>query len=239
MDKTKCESLYSEPETEEHINGKRDLYEWIKIQNGVTDAVLEGWIPETRQRPDIMFKYNDKQCVIEFQCSPIATEYYERHDLYRSSGICDIWICGIDKYTGPRKRMNILEDTARLYYNPTNKQLYKFENLTEYEVKQIQKIESIRGCLDTTYRQRQYRNRSFHVMKNFYDYLPGITNYYQLKDISNSYCCVGSHYPSPTGRPSNKYPYPVKDYKYKENNSYVTCYRLSDLKICGISGGAK
>ena len=57
MDKAECEDKYSESETEEHLNGKRDLYEWIKKQNGVENAVLEGWIPETKQRPDIMFNY--------------------------------------------------------------------------------------------------------------------------------------------------------------------------------------
>ena len=59
MDKIQCDYNYSEPETEEHICGKRDLYEWLKNQPGVTDCVLEGWIPETKQRPDIMFKYNN------------------------------------------------------------------------------------------------------------------------------------------------------------------------------------
>ena len=92
MDKTECEDKYSESETEEHLSGKRDLFEWIKKQKGVTNAVLEGWIPETKQRPDIMFEYCGKRYVLEYQCSPIASEYYDRHDLYKSSGIIDIWI---------------------------------------------------------------------------------------------------------------------------------------------------
>ena len=40
MDKAECEDKYSESETEEHLNGKRDLYEWVKRQVGVTNAVL-------------------------------------------------------------------------------------------------------------------------------------------------------------------------------------------------------
>ena len=58
MEKEQCEDKYVESETEEHIKGKRDLYEWLKTQDGVTDCILEGWIPETKQRPDIIFKYN-------------------------------------------------------------------------------------------------------------------------------------------------------------------------------------
>ena len=57
MDKNECKDNYSEPETEEHLNGKRDLFEWIKKQNGDSNAALEGRIPETKQRPDIMFEY--------------------------------------------------------------------------------------------------------------------------------------------------------------------------------------
>lgn len=118
MDKNECKDKYSEPETEEHLNGKRDLFEWIKKQNGVSNAALEGWIPETKQRPDIMFEYESKKYVIEYQCSPIATEYVERHDLYKASGIIDIWIAGYEKYFKSNSRHKYIEDYIEGYYNP-------------------------------------------------------------------------------------------------------------------------
>lgn len=121
MDKNECEDKYSESETEEHLNGKRDLFEWIKKQNGVTNAVLEGWIPETKQRPDIMFEYNGKKYVLEYQCSPIATEYVGRHDLYKASGIIDIWIAGYEKYFKKNSRHKFLEDYIEGYYNTFTK----------------------------------------------------------------------------------------------------------------------
>ena len=120
MDKTECE-FYSEPETEEHIQGKIALYEWIKEQKGVTNAVLEGWISETKQRPDIMFTYNGELWVIEYQCSPIATEYVERHELYQAAGIHDIWICGKEKYLQSSMKSKFLEFKAVGFYDPTNK----------------------------------------------------------------------------------------------------------------------
>lgn len=123
MDKNECEDKYSESETEEHLNGKRDLFEWIKKQNGVTEAVLEGWIPETKQRPDIMFKYNGKKYVIEYQCSPIATEYVERHELYKASGIIDIWICGIEKFLQKNMRQKYLQDMSYGFYSYEDKNL--------------------------------------------------------------------------------------------------------------------
>jgi len=121
MDKVECEDKYSEPETEEHLNGKRDLYEWLKKQLGVTDCILEGWIPETKQRPDIMFKYNGWQCVLEYQCSPIATEYIERHELYQTAGIIDIWIAGWEKYFKPNSMHKFIETYIEGYYNPNFK----------------------------------------------------------------------------------------------------------------------
>lgn len=94
-----CPDIYSEGVTEEHIKGIKLLYEWLKTHEGVGDLQLEKWIPETRQRPDIYFKYNDEEYVIEYQCSPIATKYNERHDLYRLNNINDIWILGVNKYS--------------------------------------------------------------------------------------------------------------------------------------------
>lgn len=121
MDKNECEDIYSETETEEHLNGKRDLFEWIKKQPSITDAVLEGWIPETKQRPDIMFKFNGKQYVIEYQCSPIATEWIERHELYQASGIIDIWILGIEKYLKPNMREKFIQKYAVAFYDSSLK----------------------------------------------------------------------------------------------------------------------
>lgn len=141
MDKTECEDRYSESETEEHLNGKRDLFEWIKKQKGVTNAVLEGWIPETKQRPDIMFEYDGKTCVIEYQCSPIATEYVERHDLYKASGIIDIWIAGYEKYFKPNSRHKFLENYIEGYYNPLTDN-FRIGNETE----QGKFIRKISGC---------------------------------------------------------------------------------------------
>lgn len=86
--------------------------------------MLEGWIPETKQRPDIMFEYNKKQYVIEYQCSPIATEYVERHDLYKASGIIDIWIAGYVKYFKKNSRHKFLEDCIEGYYNTSTKNFH-------------------------------------------------------------------------------------------------------------------
>lgn len=127
LEKEECDDKYSESETEEHLAGKRDLYEWIKKQDGVTNTILEAWIPETKQRPDIMFEYNGKKYVIEYQCSPIASEYVERHELYKAAGICDIWICGTEKYLKENMRGKYLENNCLGYYNPSDKRFFFIE----------------------------------------------------------------------------------------------------------------
>lgn len=93
-----CPDIYSEGVTEEHINGVKVLYNWLNNQEDVSNIQLEKWIPETKQRPDIYFKYNNIEYIIEYQCSPIATKYNERHDLYRLNNIKDIWILGVNKF---------------------------------------------------------------------------------------------------------------------------------------------
>ena len=128
-DKAACDYLYSEPETEEHIKGKLTLYNWIKKQDGVTNAVLEAWIPETKQRPDIMFEYNGSKWVIEFQCSPIATEQIERHKLYEAGGIKDIWICGVQNYGTGNKHMEKIMDGM---FSSKYKKFVEIHNVLRY-----------------------------------------------------------------------------------------------------------
>lgn len=93
-----CNGYYSETETDEHRNGKLLIYNWIKDQKGVLNCKLESWVPETKQRPDIYFEYNGKKFVIEYQCTPIASEFLIRRELYKLAGITDIWILGVEKY---------------------------------------------------------------------------------------------------------------------------------------------
>jgi competence protein CoiA len=223
--KDKCEDKYSELESNEHINGKCDLYEWIKNQEGVTEANLEGWIPETKQRPDIIFKYNGKQYAIEYQCTPIATEYTERHELYKLVGIKDIWICGIEKYFqyyhkgSGEKRISVIEENGGIYYDSSQKNIYKIDGyMSEKFFKDI--IDS-----------KTYVN----LMTNPFDYKHNKENFYLIKDRGKSYSNY-SYYPSPTGRSSRKYPYPVTSHRYNINVSLAKCEKLKNITMSYLGG---
>lgn len=89
---------YYEPMTEEHINGIKALYNRLKEIEGVENLEVEKYIPNTKQRPDIYFEYRGERYCIEYQCSPISTQYNKRHELYQFEGINDIWILGTEKY---------------------------------------------------------------------------------------------------------------------------------------------
>lgn len=118
----KCNAKYnySEPETEEHLLGKKALYQWLQKQDGIKNLQIESWLPETHQRSDIYFEQNGKRYVVEYQCSPISSEYLERHKLYQLAGVNDIWILGTEKYKNSHR---FIETQSQIYLDSHTKTL--------------------------------------------------------------------------------------------------------------------
>ena len=191
-DKNECEDIYSEPESEEHIKGKCDLFEWIKRQEGVTDAILEGWIPITHQRPDIMFNYDNKQFVIEYQCTPIASEYVKRHNLYKAAGIVDLWIVGTENFgAGWCKRRKLLEDYAFGYYDSNFKNFHyeEYSNYMDLDKIDLSSMKSISLKLsqklvsDQNYKQK-LKDAKIFVTQNY-----GVVANYLNTLKKETHCC--------------------------------------------------
>jgi len=142
-DKNKdCVDIYSESETKEHMEGKTALYHWllnIQDKGTIHNLKLESYIPETKQRPDIYFECDNLKYVIEFQCSPIASEYLERHELYQLANINDIWILGLSKYNISGSGNHIvhsphykaIEQYSDFYLNAESKYLYVKSDLVK------------------------------------------------------------------------------------------------------------
>ena len=134
---------YNSETKREHSLGQYKLADWIRKIKGVTDLQLEKVIEETNQRADIYFKYNNEEYVIEYQCTPQATKYNERHELYRLNKINDIWIFGTKKYgieellkedkdkgeinLKVADKQQLLENNRVLYYNPFEDLFIKIE----------------------------------------------------------------------------------------------------------------
>lgn len=85
-----CQNNY-ERETEYHLSGKLQLYQWL-INQGIK-AELEKYDPLIRQKPDIAFEMNGKKYAIEYQCSIIAEDLFiKRTKNYHENGYIPIWI---------------------------------------------------------------------------------------------------------------------------------------------------
>lgn len=81
----------SESETQLHLEGKWQLYEWLKRQQ--LNPQLEYFLPTTHQRSDLFFEKDDRKYAIEFQCSVIPKEEVVlRTKKYLEAGISPIWI---------------------------------------------------------------------------------------------------------------------------------------------------
>lgn len=80
-------------ESEYHMQGKIQLYNWLKNQGLCPE--LETYYPAIKQRADIAFTYHDKTYCIEFQCSTISEELFmKRTKGYRQLNLFPLWILG-------------------------------------------------------------------------------------------------------------------------------------------------
>ncbi|MBF0780437.1 MULTISPECIES: competence protein CoiA [unclassified Granulicatella] len=112
----KCDQdTFSEGETEEHIQGKLLLYNWLSQCEGSVE--LEPYLPKLKQRPDLLYTTCTQKIAIEFQCSPITCEkMLERTQGYERAGYKVIWIVG---------RMHAQKQTSLfLYASPAPYRIY-------------------------------------------------------------------------------------------------------------------
>jgi competence CoiA-like predicted nuclease len=88
-------TIKTESESQYHMKGKLDLYEWLENQSMINDVQLEPYISEIKQRPDLLFRNGEKRITIEYQCSPIAPNILLKRSLnYKEQNIIDFWILG-------------------------------------------------------------------------------------------------------------------------------------------------
>ncbi|MEK3887399.1 competence protein CoiA [Bacillus sp. FSL K6-3431] len=90
---SKCISSFSEPESDQHLKGKKQLHHFFLLKG--LETHLEYYLKELQQRPDILVKYNTQRYAIEFQCSTISRKVLSsRTNGYISKGITPVWILG-------------------------------------------------------------------------------------------------------------------------------------------------
>lgn len=86
-----CDASFSEGESPLHLLGKQQLYSFF--QKRVEHVVLESYLSELQQRPDLFVIHQQQRYAIEFQCSVIPFEQFsERTAGYEKQGIIPLWI---------------------------------------------------------------------------------------------------------------------------------------------------
>lgn len=86
-----CDTTFSEGESYEHILGKQQLYTQLS-QLGLS-VRLEAYLPELKQRPDVLISKANLRFALEFQCSTISSEMLQlRNEGYNSQQIIPIWL---------------------------------------------------------------------------------------------------------------------------------------------------
>ncbi|MFY0542863.1 competence protein CoiA [Brevibacillus sp. H7] len=92
----KCAYEYHEPETEEHVEGKKIIKQWLEQALPQNQTYTEYHIKELNQRSDVMTVFPDgTRICFEIQCSAIPIEVLQsRMEGYRNENIHQIWIVG-------------------------------------------------------------------------------------------------------------------------------------------------
>lgn len=87
-----CTDSYDR-ESEYHLLGKMQLFDWLKTQD--TSPELEPYYKSIKQRPDIAFSYKGKTYCLEYQCSSLSEQcFIQRSEGYRRADLIPIWLLG-------------------------------------------------------------------------------------------------------------------------------------------------
>ncbi|RYG72112.1 hypothetical protein EU245_11525 [Lentibacillus lipolyticus] len=80
-----------------HEKGKLLLYQWLKGQK--LHVLLEPYIPEIGQRPDLLLRLKNRTIAFEYQCARIPAEHVAKRSRgYVRAGIIPIWILGATNF---------------------------------------------------------------------------------------------------------------------------------------------
>ncbi|WP_353056604.1 competence protein CoiA [Sporosarcina luteola] len=141
---TACSASFSEGESQQHLNGKRLLYQFLV--NVQMEVELEPTLNRILQRPDLLVKTGKKSYPIEFQCSTIPISLLEeRTEGYRKAGMDPIWILhtpakfrtlpeGVGLFQFSKFQEWFIESTSLnnhvlLTFNPHNQTFHYFSSL--------------------------------------------------------------------------------------------------------------
>lgn len=141
---TNCLTSFSERESPTHLKGKLQLADFFQTKG--IDVVVESYLPNIEQRPDLLVQHNQKRFAIEFQCSVIPIlDVDKRSQGYLKTSIIPIWLLrtfdipptpkhGITSLQLSRFRQKFIEQhpifgSYLITYNPTNEKFTYLSHL--------------------------------------------------------------------------------------------------------------
>lgn len=131
-----CTKTFSEGESEDHLNGKLDLYEFFQKHN--LPVQLEAYLPSLHQRPDLYVQSEPYPIAIEFQCSQIPVNAIQQRTTgYIEREIIPIWILRTPTNSDfPPQEIGAMQLTAYrqqfFYKTPSGKLLLTYCPQTKY-----------------------------------------------------------------------------------------------------------
>ncbi|KAA0546526.1 hypothetical protein FZW96_14870 [Bacillus sp. BGMRC 2118] len=94
--RTMCDS-FSEGESQYHLKGKLQLYDWF-VRQGYSPK-LEPYFSLLKQRPDIYVEMKNQKYMIEYQCATIEkSRFIERNHHYINHQFKTLWILGANRF---------------------------------------------------------------------------------------------------------------------------------------------
>jgi len=91
LTQNQCSQLFAEGESKLHLQGKIQLFEWLKKLGH--KVALEPFLKELSQRPDLLVTIANNNFALEFQCSSIAhNKWHQRTIGYEKNNIQAIWL---------------------------------------------------------------------------------------------------------------------------------------------------
>lgn len=143
--KSQC-SIKPEGESQQHLLGKKKLFHWLTWQGFETQ--MECYLSELNQQPDLLFQWNGKKGVIEFQCSIIPLEeMYRRTTNYINHSYRPLWIVDHRLITAQLKhRVQLNEflthfitrtssgDSFILAMDPREEKFYTYHHIVPYSI---------------------------------------------------------------------------------------------------------
>lgn len=173
----KEDSCQHEPETKEHINGKKYLYDLLKARGYKTELEVKlGW-----HICDVLVKHNNVPVAIEYQCSPITSdEITNRGQAFNSAG-CElgVWVLGGHYYKHATAFQTIGKKDKRAdpIWDFIN-QSYEYETY-DYEIQRILKIEERLLHQPLIY----LHDRQFYLPNWSYRYKAETLGWYNLRQV--------------------------------------------------------